>query len=63
MNTEQTLFDDSGAPLGTATIDGQTGAVTFKSRDGSTELTRRTWGSLEACRRAVLRVFGSFLAG
>lgn len=58
MNTEQTIFDDSGEPLGTATIDCQTGAVTFRPRDG-TSLAQRTWRSLAALKRAVLREIGS----
>lgn len=61
MRVQQTIFNDDGAPLGTATIDGITGLVTFQPRDGSTELTRRTWRSMEALKLAVLREWGGGL--
>lgn len=55
MRVQQTIFDDTGAPLGTAVQDTRTGAVAFQPRDGSTSLTRRTWRNLEALKRAVIR--------
>ncbi len=58
MRVQQTIFNDDGAPLGTATIDDITGAVTFIPRDGSAELTRGKWRSLEALKLAVLRELG-----
>ena len=54
MNTEQTLFDNDGKPLGKAITDNQTGRTTFQPRNGNNALARRTWRSLEACLQAVM---------
>lgn len=51
----QTIFDRDGKPFGVATIDSKTGRVTFKPRDGCEDMAKRTWASLEACRRAVAK--------
>jgi hypothetical protein len=52
MNTERTLFDADGQPLGKALTDTMTGETRFIPC-GSDEPLQRRWATVEACHRAV----------